>query len=82
MHLFHMYHSYHGCLRHTFSHLMANMDQVQTGQKESGHPTQERMSTSSRRQQTTGINLIGGNYKIGRKIGEGSFGIIYEGRKN
>jgi hypothetical protein len=26
-------------------------------------------------------NVVGVHYKIGRKIGEGSFGIIYEGKR-
>lgn len=32
--------------------------------------------------QPGGNNVIGVHYKIGRKIGEGSFGIIYEGTAN
>ncbi|KAJ1342849.1 hypothetical protein BSLG_002508 [Batrachochytrium salamandrivorans] len=36
-------------------------------------------SSSSNRLHPTGQNVIGVHYKIGRKIGEGSFGIIYEG---
>ena len=28
----------------------------------------------------SGPNIVGVHYKIGRKIGEGSFGIIYEGK--
>ena len=34
-------------------------------------------STPKRQQSST--NVVGVHYKIGRKIGEGSFGIIYEG---
>ncbi|KAI8930107.1 kinase-like domain-containing protein [Entophlyctis helioformis] len=36
-------------------------------------------SSSSNRLQTAGPNIVGVHYKIGRKIGEGSFGVIYEG---
>ncbi|KAJ3261817.1 casein kinase I [Boothiomyces macroporosus] len=35
--------------------------------------------TSSGRAHSQGSNIVGVHYKIGRKIGEGSFGIIYEG---
>jgi hypothetical protein len=30
---------------------------------------------------TSNNNVVGVHYKIGRKIGEGSFGIIYEGKR-
>ncbi|KAJ3277086.1 casein kinase I [Terramyces sp. JEL0728] len=35
--------------------------------------------SSSGRVHSQGSNIVGVHYKIGRKIGEGSFGIIYEG---
>lgn len=34
------------------------------------------MSTSSH---TNGPNIVGNYYKVGKKIGEGSFGVIFEG---
>jgi hypothetical protein len=37
------------------------------------------VTSSSAKAQSSGNNIIGVHYKIGRKIGEGSFGIIYEG---
>ena len=36
-------------------------------------------STSSGPQQQQSATIVGSHYKIGRKIGEGSFGVIYEG---
>lgn len=36
-------------------------------------------STNHQKVQSAGTNVVGVHYKIGRKIGEGSFGIIYEG---
>jgi casein kinase 1 len=38
--------------------------------------SQDRTSTA---QKQSSNNVVGVHYKIGRKIGEGSFGIIYEG---
>jgi len=29
---------------------------------------------------TNGPNIVGNYYKVGKKIGEGSFGVIFEGR--
>jgi hypothetical protein len=67
-----------------FTSIMANINQqVQPGQKTSAQypsqtqSTQERTSTTQK--QSSGNNVVGVHYKIGRKIGEGSFGIIYEG---
>lgn len=37
------------------------------------------MSSSSQHTQTSNSNIIGIHYKVGKKIGEGSFGIIFEG---
>ena len=37
-------------------------------------------SQNTARQSTSANNVVGVHYKIGRKIGEGSFGIIYEGK--
>ncbi|KAI8613170.1 kinase-like domain-containing protein [Chytriomyces sp. MP71] len=33
----------------------------------------------SQTQPQNNANMVGGNYRVGRKIGEGSFGVIYEG---
>ena len=41
--------------------------------------TQSSPNSSQKRQQSS-TNVVGVHYKIGRKIGEGSFGIIYEGK--
>lgn len=37
----------------------------------SGHPSQSGNSSSS--------GIVGGHYKVGKKIGEGSFGVVFEG---
>jgi len=34
----------------------------------------------SSRREVTGNNIVGNHFKIGRRIGEGSFGIIYDGK--
>ncbi|KAF5327774.1 hypothetical protein D9619_004558 [Psilocybe cf. subviscida] len=39
----------------------------------SGHPSQSGNSSSS--------GIVGGHYKVGKKIGEGSFGVVFEGVK-
>ena len=31
------------------------------------------------RHHSSSPNLVGGHYRVGRKIGEGSFGVIFEG---
>lgn len=41
------------------------------------HYRQARTNSSS---SVTTSNVVGVHYKVGRKIGEGSFGIIYEGK--
>jgi casein kinase 1 len=41
-----------------------------------GHHRPTRTSSSS---SVSSSNVVGVHYKVGRKIGEGSFGIIYEG---
>jgi casein kinase 1 len=43
-----------------------------------GHHRQTRTSSSN---SVSSSNVVGVHYKVGRKIGEGSFGIIYEGIK-
>jgi casein kinase 1 len=43
---------------------------------------QQTPSNTGSKTQQGGNNVIGVHYKIGRKIGEGSFGIIYEGTAN
>ena len=41
-------------------------------------PQQASPGSTPKKQQSN--NMVGVHYKIGRKIGEGSFGIIYEGK--
>jgi casein kinase 1 len=41
-----------------------------------GHHRPTRTSSSN---SVSSSNVVGVHYKVGRKIGEGSFGIIYEG---
>ncbi|KAJ3146420.1 casein kinase I [Geranomyces michiganensis] len=36
--------------------------------------------SSSQKTHSSGPTVVGGHFKVGKKIGEGSFGIIYEGR--
>lgn len=36
-------------------------------------------TTMSSQHHTSSPNLVGGHYRVGRKIGEGSFGVIFEG---
>ena len=36
-------------------------------------------TTMSSQHQSSSPNLVGGHYRVGRKIGEGSFGVIFEG---
>ncbi|KAF8740954.1 hypothetical protein AX14_006432 [Amanita brunnescens Koide BX004] len=38
-------------------------------------------SSSHPSQALTSSNLIGGHYRVGKKIGEGSFGVVFEGTK-
>lgn len=42
-----------------------------------GHHRQTRTNSSN---SVSSSNVVGVHYKVGRKIGEGSFGIIYEGK--
>ena len=44
-------------------------------------PQQKKHHGSGSAQSGSGaVTIVGSHYKIGRKIGEGSFGVIYEGR--
>jgi hypothetical protein len=40
---------------------------------------QHRQTRSNSTHSVSSSNVVGVHYKVGRKIGEGSFGIIYEG---
>lgn len=44
--------------------------------------TAQRHSHSNRNQtmSNSSTNVVGVHYKVGKKLGEGSFGIIYEGK--
>ncbi|KAL2913770.1 Palmitoylated plasma membrane-bound casein kinase [Polyrhizophydium stewartii] len=55
--------------------------QQQLQQSQQPQQTQQSIpaSSSSNRLHSAGPNVVGVHYRIGRKIGEGSFGIIYEG---
>jgi hypothetical protein len=43
----------------------------------SAHPTSAAESTSA---SASSSNVVGVHYRVGKKIGEGSFGVIYEGK--
>ena len=50
----------------------------------SGHPILSTVpflfpTTMSSQHHSSSPNLVGGHYRVGRKIGEGSFGVIFEG---
>jgi len=42
------------------------------------HPGQHLSSTGSH--SSSSSNIVGVHYKVGKKIGEGSFGVIFEGK--
>jgi casein kinase 1 len=42
-------------------------------------PDHYRKARTNSSSSVTSSNVVGVHYKVGRKIGEGSFGIIYEG---
>ena len=45
-----------------------------------GHPSPSSSPTTmSSQHHSSSPNLVGGHYRVGRKIGEGSFGVIFEG---
>jgi len=45
-----------------------------------GHPSPSSFPTTmSSQHHSSSPNLVGGHYRVGRKIGEGSFGVIFEG---
>jgi hypothetical protein len=39
----------------------------------------QRHSSKSKSNSSTSSNVVGVHYRVGKKIGEGSFGVIYEG---
>ena len=43
-------------------------------------PENYRQTRTTSSSSVTSSNVVGVHYKVGRKIGEGSFGIIYEGK--
>lgn len=43
---------------------------------------QHRQTRSNSTHSVSSSNVVGVHYKVGRKIGEGSFGIIYEGKSS
>lgn len=61
---------------HAMSAPHQSMLTANTGQ---AHAQQHSSQQPSSRPQSSNTNTVGVHYKIGRKIGEGSFGIIYEG---
>jgi serine/threonine protein kinase len=40
----------------------------------------QRHSSKSKANSSTSSNVVGVHYRVGKKIGEGSFGVIYEGK--
>jgi hypothetical protein len=41
----------------------------------------QRHSSKSKANSSTSSNVVGVHYRVGKKIGEGSFGVIYEGEQ-
>lgn len=41
------------------------------------HKNNSTVSTSSQ----SSTNIVGVHYRVGKKLGEGSFGVLYEGKK-
>jgi hypothetical protein len=56
----------------------APAEQQQQHQVQAHHSTPKSTSHTPKSQNVS-PNIIGSHYKVGKKIGEGSFGIIYEG---
>jgi hypothetical protein len=40
-----------------------------------------RQNAKSKSSSSTSSNVVGVHYRVGKKIGEGSFGVIYEGNQ-
>ena len=53
----------------------SKLSNIQTSQQTSP----ENLQIVATQQATQGNNIVGVHYKVVRKIGEGSFGVIYEG---
>ncbi|KAJ3109907.1 casein kinase I [Phlyctochytrium bullatum] len=66
----------HSSSRHHHHHHHSSSQQVSGSQQAGGSGSQ--MGSSSRLHSSS-HNVVGVHFKVGKKIGEGSFGIIYEG---
>ncbi|KAJ3101849.1 casein kinase I [Phlyctochytrium planicorne] len=73
-------HHHHSSSRHHHHH-QHHGSSTQPVQGSSAQPTSgaQQTSSSSGKVHSSSPNVVGVHYKVGKKIGEGSFGIIYEG---
>jgi hypothetical protein len=53
--------------------------QHQQHQQQATSGSQQQMGSTGKLHTSSSPNVVGMHYKVGKKIGEGSFGIIYEG---
>ncbi|KAI9205247.1 kinase-like domain-containing protein [Polychytrium aggregatum] len=61
------------------THVQSSRQAPQNGQAVGQQPQLAAAGSSSRIHSSSSPNVVGVHYKVGKKIGEGSFGIIYEG---